>query len=413
MAEDRPSWLLRMENGGLAEARTKAFLMERFWILERSVDIQGADFIIQRRLTSQNILDATPPRFGVVQVKYYQDANTAQYIHQEYICDVDGQPRNEFFLVVHTGMGDNSECFLLSSKDVMSDFVIMDSSKTNANKYYLPGRQVLSNKYKITSPSRALDRIEHCLLLSNFQRNRDFMSWLLPSFSEISIDHIENEYTLPLENWYQDIPKGIFKLKKNIEMIMYDLKELTASFNIVLNETDPLKILSILEEIYFNYEKGFPLGDEFYDSELHNVVLHHKKMVDSLRNDGLLENFLDLQNALESFICDDLAHYTKLDPSLAYVINVTYKEDDLAGYSFRSKIVRLIEIVIEDKKEVFDFISDMPGNIEAYVIPGRLGFGKWKNGQYSEEGITDWHEAVKDKLWLIRRPIMEKIYEVT
>ncbi|AJS58191.1 hypothetical protein [Paenibacillus sp. IHBB 10380] len=73
MMEDKPHWLLRMENGGLAEARTKAFLMDRFWILERSVDIQGADFIIQRRLTSQNILDATPPRFGVIQVKYYQN----------------------------------------------------------------------------------------------------------------------------------------------------------------------------------------------------------------------------------------------------------------------------------------------------------------------------------------------------
>lgn len=58
--EKKPAWLKRMENGSVAEARTRAFLMDRFWILERSVDVQGADFIIQRRLTSKNLLDDDP-----------------------------------------------------------------------------------------------------------------------------------------------------------------------------------------------------------------------------------------------------------------------------------------------------------------------------------------------------------------
>ncbi|MFX3632887.1 MAG: hypothetical protein ACE3L7_05525 [Candidatus Pristimantibacillus sp.] len=412
MMEDKPHWLLRMENGGLAEARTKAFLMDRFWILERSVDIQGADFIIQRRLTSQNILDVTPPRFGVIQVKFYQNTNTSHYLHEEYICDTDGQPRNEFFLVVHTGVGDHSECFLLSSKDILSGFSIVDSSKTQGNKYYLPGRHVLNNKYKITSFSRALDRIERALLLSNFQRNRSFMSWILQSFSEISIEHIENEYTLPLENWYADIPQGIFELKKNIEMITYDLNELNTSFNTVLNETDPLKILGILERVYSNFAQTFPLGDIYYDSELHNAVLYHKNIFDSLRTDGLLENFLDLQSALGDFICRDLALNIKPDSNFSYVINVSYNKSDLSNFSFHSKIVPFGDIS-EDKKRVMGFLSISPGNIEAYIIPGRLGFGTFKNGGYSEEDITDWHEAINNKLWLIRRPIMEKIYEVS
>ncbi|AJS58192.1 hypothetical protein [Paenibacillus sp. IHBB 10380] len=300
----------------------------------------------------------------------------------------------------------------MSSKDILSDFQSVDNSKTQGNKYYLPGRQVLSNKYKITSFSRALDRIERALLLSDFQRNRSFMSWILPSFSEISIDHIENEYTLPLENWYADIPQGIFELKKNIEMITYDLNELATSFNTVLNETDPLKILRILEGVYSNFAQSFPLGDIYYDSELHDVVLYHKKIYDSLRTDGLLENFLDLQNALGNFICCDLALYTKLDSSLSYVINVSYNKNDLANYSFSSKIMQLGDIT-EDKKRVFGFISNLQGNIEAYVIPGRLGFGTWKNGEYLEEEFTDWYEAIKEKLWIIRRPIMEKIYEIS
>ena len=42
--EERPFWLRGQENGVLAWARIRSFLLERFWILERSVDIEGADF---------------------------------------------------------------------------------------------------------------------------------------------------------------------------------------------------------------------------------------------------------------------------------------------------------------------------------------------------------------------------------
>ena len=38
---------------GLGEARARAFLMERFWVLERSVDVEGADYLIQQRLTQR------------------------------------------------------------------------------------------------------------------------------------------------------------------------------------------------------------------------------------------------------------------------------------------------------------------------------------------------------------------------
>ncbi|MGM1019248.1 MAG: hypothetical protein ACQEXV_01540 [Bacillota bacterium] len=411
MTQKKPHWLLKMENGGLAEARTKAFLMERFWILERSVDIQGADFIIQRRLTSENILDKNPPKFGIIQVKYYQDKKTTQYIHQEYICDAEGEPRNEFFLMLHTGISDDSECFLLSSKDIVSNFVVVDSGKINGNKYYLPGKQVLSNRYRITSVTRALDRIERSLLLSNFKENRSFMSRILPNFSEISIDHIETEYTIPLENWHEDIPHGIFNIKKNIETIMYDLNELTSSFNTVLYETDPIMILEILERIFFDYAENFKLGDNYYDRELHHVVLYHKEMFDSLYNDGLLEIFLKLQSDLGKFICCDLGLYTKIDSTFCYVINILYNKDNFTNYSFHSKIIPIADLLVENRKEIFGFISSLPGNIVAYCIPDRLGFETRKNGEYPERDSIDWEKVVENKLWVIRRPIMERIYE--
>lgn len=93
---EHPAWLKAMQNGSIGEARTKAFLLDRFWVLERSVDIEGADFIIQRRLTQHNLLDRQAPRLGVVQAKFFGSTSTAHHIHKEYVLDEKGAPRDEF-----------------------------------------------------------------------------------------------------------------------------------------------------------------------------------------------------------------------------------------------------------------------------------------------------------------------------
>lgn len=98
-----PPWLKAGQNGSIGEIRTKSFLMDRFWVLERSVDIHGADFIIQRRLYEKNILDDQPTRFGVVQSKFSQDDRTNHNVKKEYILDKENKPRNEFFLIIHSG----------------------------------------------------------------------------------------------------------------------------------------------------------------------------------------------------------------------------------------------------------------------------------------------------------------------
>jgi hypothetical protein len=51
-------------NGAFAEGRTRALLMDRFWVLERSADLEGAGLTIQRGFTNQSLLDRTPPRLG-------------------------------------------------------------------------------------------------------------------------------------------------------------------------------------------------------------------------------------------------------------------------------------------------------------------------------------------------------------
>lgn len=80
-----PVWIKRAENGAIGEARARAFLLERFWLLERSIDKDGADYLIQRRLTEDNFLSRDPPRLGVVQVKFVQDEKN-RCIHKNRLC---------------------------------------------------------------------------------------------------------------------------------------------------------------------------------------------------------------------------------------------------------------------------------------------------------------------------------------
>src|SRR5262245_11983527 len=112
-----PPWLKSMEHGTLGEARARAFLLNRFWVLESSVDIHGTDYLIQRRLLDRHFLDIDPPRLGIVQVKFIQDGNTQIAIPKRYITN--GKVTfEEFFLLVFTGHETDERSYLLSARDV-------------------------------------------------------------------------------------------------------------------------------------------------------------------------------------------------------------------------------------------------------------------------------------------------------
>ncbi|HUT71039.1 MAG TPA: hypothetical protein VMW89_10215 [Desulfatiglandales bacterium] len=151
-----PNWLKALQNGSIGEIRTKSFLMDRFWVLERSVDIHGADFIIQRRLYDKNILDDQPTRFGVVQAKFAQDDRTKHYIKNEYILDKENNPRIEFFLIIHSGDEEEHKMYLLTSKDISENFSI----NKNSDFVIATSKVISSSKFQITNRKHSLDRIE-------------------------------------------------------------------------------------------------------------------------------------------------------------------------------------------------------------------------------------------------------------
>ena len=411
---DKPSWLTRMENGGIGEVRTKAFLIDRFWILERSVDVQGADFIIQRRLTSQNLLDEKPPRLGVIQVKFIQDERTTQYIHREYIYDNVGQPRKEFFLMFHSGLHDQKRQFLLSAEEIVNNFQIVSEGQVKENNFAISGKEILSSsRFEILSNERALDKIENSLRLADFLKNRRFMSWVLPSYSDFTPQDIDDKYLVELDNWWGDIPESFYELKKKIEILLGDFMEILEPLNRVLMETDPSKALDILEDLY--YRKGdrniIQFKVEFYNSDFHSVVIQHNEKYQNLSESGLLDRFLNLQREFIRFVCSDLTQKMNLDSNLAYVVDVHYNLATLENHTFKSYILPkddLTKPIINEHDGLRGVLKSEPGFIKVFFIPGRFGF---KNQENSENQSTEfWKQQIREKIWVIKNPLMEQIY---
>jgi len=297
-------WLKRMENGTIGEARTKEILIDRFWILERSVDINGADFIIQRKLPYQHISDNDPPKLGVVQAKYIQDKNTDIYIKYNYAMRSRDISRDEFFLIIHTGIEDNKKAFFLRGEQISKFTTII----RNGEKYfYISGAQLSANEaeYLIKSYKDVNDYIENSLIRSEYARNRSYLHSFFSNNNLTNLNDIDYKYTHQIYS-RNEIPEMVFgikesaiSLREDLEMLVYDLTE-------IIDETDALKVVRRAEDldgeisydgkIYFN-AKGIS-----YRGEALETVEEYLKDYEKLK----VNNKLNLFNLIKSKLADEI-----------------------------------------------------------------------------------------------------------
>jgi hypothetical protein len=101
---ERPFSVKQQVNGRVGELRTEAMLARHFWILSRSVDVDGADFIIELPSETQEILRDRRKQLachGIVQAKYCEGTNAVR-VAKEYVLEDDGETRKDFFLFIHS-----------------------------------------------------------------------------------------------------------------------------------------------------------------------------------------------------------------------------------------------------------------------------------------------------------------------
>ncbi|GIU57479.1 hypothetical protein NicSoilC12_32280 [Arthrobacter sp. NicSoilC12] len=334
-------WLKSMQNGVLGEARAKSFLVERFWVLERSVDVQGADLLIQRKLTARNFLDYSPPPVGVVQAKFIQDGKTNISIPRSYVQDRNGDAYDEFFLLVFTGFEDNERMFFLTAADVKQHFdEAVDKEKLL---FRIRGRDLLSLADKeVQSKRRSLNEIEHALSNADFRRNRRFLG----NSGHLTVDrsNIDVAYTVPFANWYGNIIEAFYEQKSNAKGVLDDLERCGDALRAMISATDPIEAMHTYEKELHEFIDGrgylaFSM-DKVWNEDLYDSARAHTRHLDRLSEMGIRSGYEALMTAFDHAIQD----YANKPPSASVVsthITVTYNPRDLGKAE--------VEILEEDR----------------------------------------------------------------
>ncbi|MQW13116.1 hypothetical protein GHK51_22895 [Sinorhizobium meliloti] len=306
-----PSWLKIMEHGSVGEARTRSFLIDRFWVLERSVDIDGADFLIQLRNTSQRFTDNKPPRIGVIQAKYFQDRRTTHYIPKSYVLDSKGTPLEGFFALLHVGIEDSGEMYLLSAKDIAETLTL---STTHSPEAYVIGTKALADAFRVDSRKMSLDKIEHSLKSQSYQQLAAMSDQLNIPFRRFNKDDIDFAWTLPLPNPVGDITKMFVDQKEELRGLLFEMEEVIQIVDSILAEKDPRKALSRLDELGYHIDgyRKIPFGvkSDFRWDDFEEALNKHDYWRDALQKDGLLSAYLAMGERLR----DELTAHAQANP---------------------------------------------------------------------------------------------------
>ncbi|GAB9248891.1 hypothetical protein BDS110ZK12_78300 [Bradyrhizobium diazoefficiens] len=325
-----PTWLKIMENGAVGEARTRSFLIDRFWVLERSVDTDGADFLIQRRTTTQRFTDRVPPRVGVIQAKYFQDRRTTHYIPKSYVVDDKGMPLEGFFALLHVGREDDGEMYLLSARQIVNTLSI---SSTHSPESYVVGTTALQGTFRINARKLALDQIEHSLKSQTYYQSAAFLDKLNIPYRRFSEDDIDFPWTLPLPNPVGEIPKMFVEQKEELRKIVFDMEEVLGAIDAVLTEKDPRRALELMDALRYHVDGygriTFGGRGDFNWGDFPDALDTHDRWRQGLQTDGLLEPYIAMGDKLQVALVSHTAAHPLTDKGSFLQAIIEYDRDTL------------------------------------------------------------------------------------
>lgn len=384
-----PPWLKAMQNGHLGESRVRAFLAERFWILERSVDVQGADFLVQRRDLSASILADRAPRMAIIQAKFVQDGTTEIVIPWHYVRQPDGRIPDEFFLLVTTGAEDDGRMFMLTGSDIVDTFSAKE--RRGAPVYATAATRILSNNnLEITTTRRlALNRIEAALARSSFRANRHFVYGF--GIEKPTRDQVHPDFLVPLQNWYGDIPDLVLERREAARHLLGQLAEAADVLENIANAADPIDLARIVADeleplVSYGGKLAFD-ATNLYSDELAQVAQAQREHLTRIRSAGIQGNYFALIEKLDGEArCFARQMREKPVPPSVDVV-VTFKPKVLGSPSVR---IESASIRLTDDKALSETV-DVADDRVHMRFPGWvvLNYGKW-------------HDAVTDSYRIVR-----------
>jgi hypothetical protein len=294
-----------MEHGALGEARVRAILLERFWVLHRSIDVDGTDYLVQVRPRSlARFLDA-PIRAGRIQAKFVEHEDAHVYVPRHYVVDPSGKPYPLFFLLLTAGEAEAEQLYVLDAMEISRDFSL--GSGDRANHFSIPARRVLqSDQYEVVSRKLTLDRIERAIVDTDRDTRASFFGVTGPP----EVSSLDADYTIPLTNWYGDFDRALREVKQGISTAVYDMEDTLEVFRRILASGDPVEIEDLLEDkaVYEFLGRnpdhvGFGFGlHNVFNEDLFDAARDYRRRLDRLRAAGLEAPFVKLFVAIDAAV---------------------------------------------------------------------------------------------------------------
>lgn len=168
------------QNAALGTSLARSILLESFWVLERSVDIQGADFLVQQRHEVTDTPRHDSLALGLVQAKYFK-SGTKVRIARKYIIDQEG-PRPDFFALLHTQKNNESNTYYFFS----SEEIVRTWSLTKCRDYFYFS---ITNKRQFSEYKNRLKESILKIISSGLARTKQHQTkFLLNSFFKLYVD---------------------------------------------------------------------------------------------------------------------------------------------------------------------------------------------------------------------------------
>ncbi len=378
------------ENAHLGEERCSALLAEKFWVLRRNVDLDGADFFIQLNDPSIRFTDPLPPRLGIVQSKFSQDNKTTHYIPSKYVVDgKTNEPYEGYFLLVHTGRGSDKKRYLLTSKQMVTGL------KRAKDDSFCVGALAYSAEFESNDDEKTLCVIEKVLQNRSDEDAKRFLHAVnIPEYP-LKRANLERKWLVPIPNEHLFIPDAIYKIKQGLKMV---LDSMAASFEDIgdaLMERDVEECMELLEKIKddpsvmedangYWFDRIGPLN--FGGALLCEAIETHKKRYELLLSDAeKTQRYIELQNKLDE-ICwgkfEEMSPKTKSVPG---------------GLKFFPYICTLSFDVSEKNYSAYDIILLIDSNETISKKNNRVVITReiFTNCEGSQlEAIRDMHQAM-------------------
>ncbi len=285
-------WLRSAQHGALGEARIRALLLERFWVLERSVDVDGADYLVQLRPRSLARLLDEPVRLGRVQAKFVADDDQYVYVPERYVRDEAGEPWAQFFLLVASGEVDAERLYLLTATDIAQTFALGGGS--HATDFSLAAKTIFrAGRYGGATRRPFLDTIERALLEADRgSYARFFGQTRMPARLDI-----DPEFTLPLPNSWGPFAPTLREIKDHVETTIFDMEDVLDVLHRIVASGSPVEVEDLLDEqaIYDHRGQGDELGFSLRDvrkEDFFGEARRYRERVARLRSSGLEEAYL-------------------------------------------------------------------------------------------------------------------------